>query len=511
MSSSDPLCPPSARHPFWGRVFVVGVLCLITWVPVTTQYFIFVPWLSFHLNRPLWLYLGPFNLGVASILLNYYLGIVTDAGKVPLDYQPPPVERTKGSMKPRWCKTCSVFKPPRSHHCSVCNRCVLKMDHHCPFLNNCIGHANQGYFLRFLLSVTATAIYCLCLLGLRVWDLAYYQNLLQASYASYDPTRPVVDFYTPPPEGPEVVFLIINLVVLALLLLTVGILSGYQLYYASTGVTTIESFENEKIADLVHAGKLAAEDVPAYPYNLGSRLRNVQQVLGPRWWLWAIPQRAPGTGVEFPVNEATRARVAELGGAAGQWPPKAYFTYRRYPHGRRRGDGPSRRERAEERLAGTEARDTSPRVRRGSEGFLVREWTAEDREKEVERAMRREDWTRTHKPLVVIEGMPDARLRTAQTDGSGTESDMESDDDDSSVYFEESGSGDEDNEVVSSNQTTDDATDSENELIGLRNRKITEVTGRRDRSEPAVYTDDGAVEVGCAGPATKHVKKGVGI
>lgn len=32
------------------------------------------------------------------------------------------------------CKKCIAPKPPRTHHCSVCNRCVLKMDHHCRIL-----------------------------------------------------------------------------------------------------------------------------------------------------------------------------------------------------------------------------------------------------------------------------------------------------------------------------------------------------------------------------------------
>lgn len=32
------------------------------------------------------------------------------------------------------CKKCDSPKPPRTHHCSVCNKCVLKMDHHCRIL-----------------------------------------------------------------------------------------------------------------------------------------------------------------------------------------------------------------------------------------------------------------------------------------------------------------------------------------------------------------------------------------
>jgi palmitoyltransferase len=37
----------------------------------------------------------------------------------------------------KFCQKCNIYKPFRAHHCSVCNRCVLKMDHHCPWINNC--------------------------------------------------------------------------------------------------------------------------------------------------------------------------------------------------------------------------------------------------------------------------------------------------------------------------------------------------------------------------------------
>lgn len=50
----------------------------------------------------------------------------------------------------RWCEKCKHIKPDRTHHCSICYDCILKMDHHCPWVNNCISFTNYKYFLLFL-------------------------------------------------------------------------------------------------------------------------------------------------------------------------------------------------------------------------------------------------------------------------------------------------------------------------------------------------------------------------
>ena len=52
------------------------------------------------------------------------------------------------SWKP--CVTCQVQRPPRAHHCHLCNVCVLKRDHHCFFTGCCIGLRNQRHFVVFI-------------------------------------------------------------------------------------------------------------------------------------------------------------------------------------------------------------------------------------------------------------------------------------------------------------------------------------------------------------------------
>jgi hypothetical protein len=56
------------------------------------------------------------------------------------------------------CHKCNCVKIPRAHHCSLCQRCVMRMDHHCPWVNNCVGLKNHKFFIQFLVYASAACL-----------------------------------------------------------------------------------------------------------------------------------------------------------------------------------------------------------------------------------------------------------------------------------------------------------------------------------------------------------------
>jgi hypothetical protein len=65
------------------RYIVAGVTLLIAYIAITSQLFVFVPWLRTISTTRMLQVLGPFNLGVALIYWNYYLACTTEPGSPP--------------------------------------------------------------------------------------------------------------------------------------------------------------------------------------------------------------------------------------------------------------------------------------------------------------------------------------------------------------------------------------------------------------------------------------------
>lgn len=66
-----------------------------------------------------------------------------------------------GTARRRYCPTCQLAPPLRSHHCKLCNQCVATWDHHCDFVGACIGERNHCLFWWFLLvQALGFALFC---------------------------------------------------------------------------------------------------------------------------------------------------------------------------------------------------------------------------------------------------------------------------------------------------------------------------------------------------------------
>uniref|UniRef100_A0A8C0DEY3 Palmitoyltransferase n=1 Tax=Balaenoptera musculus TaxID=9771 RepID=A0A8C0DEY3_BALMU len=106
-----------------GVVFVVLVIVLTSSI-VAIAYLCVLPLIlqTYSVPRLCWhFFYSHWNL--ILIVFHYYQAITTPPG------YPPPGRNDITTVS--ICKKCINPKPARTHHCSICNRCVLKMDHHC--------------------------------------------------------------------------------------------------------------------------------------------------------------------------------------------------------------------------------------------------------------------------------------------------------------------------------------------------------------------------------------------
>ncbi|KAI7263355.1 zf-DHHC-domain-containing protein [Hortaea werneckii] len=162
----------------------------------------------------------------------------------------------KASGQPRFCKKCACVKPDRTHHCSSCGQCVLKMDHHCPWLATCVGLRNYKPFLLFL---TYTSVFCwACFAVTATWVWAEIMDDVKME------------------EG----LMVVNVILLAVLAGVIGlVLTGFtawHFYLAITGQTTIESLEKTR-----YLSPLRKALKPEYPgrHTLGGDSQNTHRPL----------------------------------------------------------------------------------------------------------------------------------------------------------------------------------------------------------------------------------------
>lgn len=82
----------------------------------------------------------------------------------------------------RYCFKCNIIRPPRSHHCSICDSCVMRMDHHCPWVGNCVGINNHKLFINFLFNSMMGCIIVACTMFHSIYHLTWTEVSKEMNY-----------------------------------------------------------------------------------------------------------------------------------------------------------------------------------------------------------------------------------------------------------------------------------------------------------------------------------------
>jgi len=175
----------------------------------------------------------------------------------------------------RYCEKCLCIKPDRSHHCSVCEDCTLKMDHHCPWVNNCVGFQNYKFFLLFLFYALS---YCV---------------FIAASTARYFLHIWLLEKEADQELGSAKYHILFVFFVSILFSLSVSSLFWYHIWLVLHNRSTLEQFRAPMFENNVS---------DANGWSLG-KLNNVREVFGPSVLLWLLPiQTCMGDGITFPTR-----------------------------------------------------------------------------------------------------------------------------------------------------------------------------------------------------------------
>ncbi|CAJ2503893.1 Uu.00g112870.m01.CDS01 [Anthostomella pinea] len=128
----------------------------------------------------------------------------------------------------KYCKTCSIWRPPRAHHCRLCDNCVETQDHHCVWINNCVGRRNYRYFFTFVASATLLSAF---LVGASLAQLLVYSHLEGKSFGE------AINHFRVP----------FAMVIYGIFAFTYpAALTGYHLFLMGRGETTREFLNSHK-------------------------------------------------------------------------------------------------------------------------------------------------------------------------------------------------------------------------------------------------------------------------
>lgn len=192
------------------------------------------------------------------------------------------IERKQTTGEVRTCSRCAKLKPDRSHHCRLCDTCVLKMDHHCPWIANCVGFYNYKYFFLML---------TYGMLGLWLFEGTFWETAL---ITWRDDERGTAFSF----------FVTVVFALMFILMAAVTLFWSFHVYLIVSAVTTIEYCEKHRKNPASSRGS---------PYYR-SVYESLQDALGKEPVYWLLPFRyrsCDENGLFFNVVPTTTSSSSE--------------------------------------------------------------------------------------------------------------------------------------------------------------------------------------------------------
>jgi len=243
-------------------VLAISLISAVSWVIMNSIAPILFP--SAPLSRTLYLCLYVWL--ITNVFFNYFACLWAGPGYADPLLTVDALSLPVGSNIPLGkgdCRHCKAPKPPRAHHCPMCDKCVLKMDHHCPWINGCVGFNNQRYFCLFLLYLWLATLDVVLSIGL------LRMGIVEQPYGTSSSLS----------EAPILFSFVLSLAIFVAMTLFVG----WNGHLVMTNQTSIEvQINRQRSAEYRSSGVVYCN-----PYNLGLRA-NVQQVFGNFRYAWSI-------------------------------------------------------------------------------------------------------------------------------------------------------------------------------------------------------------------------------
>ncbi|CAG9335826.1 unnamed protein product [Blepharisma stoltei] len=217
-----------------------------------------------------------FYIDIILLCWSYISSVITDPGSIPSyfdflsDESRIEISNNKYNdedcliSKSSFCNKCDRNRPPRAHHCRICNRCILRMDHHCPWIGNCVGFHNYRYFIQFLIYAcigSTIAGVCCGWLAIKENEFTSTANIIGACGGIF-------------------------------IGLTLTLLSGFHLWLLFTNRTTLEIYSSIEFNTFDNGGQ-----------------NNFQIICGNFWAAYFLPINAKnvGDGVIYPIKLREKA------------------------------------------------------------------------------------------------------------------------------------------------------------------------------------------------------------